>query len=154
MTKPTPKRLPPFAFEMLTNHPLALTLPAAAFGMLCRLIFHYIMTECKPIPPDGDNLRGIMRAHRSTWTEHKKDILSVFQDLAPKLEHANQSYQNRLANVRELGKRGNVTARLKAHGKKQARPNADSTLAITAPKRERPAPVTRPLTQSDSAWRE
>ena len=78
----------------------------------------------------------------------------VFNDLAPKLEHANQSYQNRLANVRELGKRGNVTARLKAHGKKQARPNADSTLAITAPKRERPAPVTRPLTRSDSAWRE
>ena len=154
MTKPTPKRLPAFAFEMLTNHPLALTLPAAAFGMLCRLVFHYIMTECRPIPPDGDNLRGIMRAHRSTWTEHKKDILSVFQDLAPKLEHANQSYQNRLANVRELGKRGNVTTRLKAHGKKQAQPNADSTLAITAPKRERPAPVTRPLTQSDSAWRE
>jgi uncharacterized protein YdaU (DUF1376 family) len=150
----TPKRLPAFAFEMLTNHPLALTLPAAAFGMLCRLIFHYIMTECRPIPPDGDNLRGIMRCHRSTWTEHKTDILAVFQDLAPKLEHANQSYQNRLANVRELGKRGNVTTRLKAHGKKQARPNADSALAIRAPKRERTAPITRPLTQSDSAWRE
>ena len=154
MTKPTPKRLPAFAFEMLTNHPLALTLPSAAFGRLCRLIFHYIMTECRPIPPDGDNLRGIMRAHRSTWTEHKTDILAVFQDLAPKLEHANQSYQNRLANVRELGKRGNVTTRLKAHGKKQARPNADSALAVTAPKRERTNPTPRPFTNPDSAWRE
>ena len=154
MTKPTPKRLPAFAFEMLTNHPLALTLPAAAFGMLCRLLFHFIMTQCKPLPKDSDDLRGIMRAHRPTWNHHKKEIMLVFNDLAPKLEHANQSYQNRLANVRELGKRGNVTTRLKAHGKKQARPNADSALAVTAPKRERTNPTPRPFTNPDSAWRE
>jgi uncharacterized protein YdaU (DUF1376 family) len=151
MTKPTPKRVPAFALEMLTSHPLALTLPSAAFGMLCRLVFHYIMTECRPIPPDGDNLRGIMRAHRSTWTEHKTDILAVFQELAPKLQNANQSYQNRLANVRELGKRGNVTARLKAHGKKQTQPNADAALAITAPKRERITPEPQQI-RSGNAW--
>jgi hypothetical protein len=109
------------------------------------------MTECRPIPPDGDNLRGIMRAHRSTWTEHKTEIMEVFKDLAPKLEHANQSYQNRLANVRELGKRGNVTARLKAHGKKQQRPNADAALAVTAPKRERTTTPTRQI-PSGNTW--
>ena len=151
MTKPTPKRLPAFAFEMLTNHPLALTLPAAAFGMLCRLLFHFIMTQCKPLPKDSDDLRGIMRAHRPTWNHHKKEIMLVFNDLAPKLEHANQSYQNRLANVRELGKRGNVTTRLKAHGKKQARPPADAALAVTAPKRERVTPEPQQI-QSGNAW--
>jgi len=150
----TPKRVPAFALEILAHHPLAMTLPAAGFGMLCRLVFHFILTECRPIPKLSDDLCGIMRAHRPTFNTHRADIMAVFQDLAPKLEHANQSYQNRLANVRELGKRGNVTARLKAHGKKQARPNADSTLAITAPKRDRAAPIMRPLTKSDSAWRE
>ena len=150
----TPKRLPAFAFEMLTNHPLALTLPAAAFGMLCRLIFHYIMTECRPIPKEGDNLRGIMRCHRSTWTEHKSDILAVFQDLAPQLQKADQIYKQRIQRVKDLGEKGNVSRRLRAITDKPARPNADSALAVTAPKRERTNPTPRPFTNSDSAWRE
>lgn len=146
-----PKRLPAFAFELLTTHPLALTLPAAAFGMLCRLLFHFIMTEARPLPKDSDDLRGIMRAHRPTWNHHKADIMAVFNDLAPKLEHANRSYQNRLANVRELGKRGNVTTRLKAHGKKQQQPNADNALAVTAPKRDRTTTPPRQI-PTGNAW--
>jgi len=131
-----------------------MTLPAAGFGMLCRLIFHFILTDCRPIPKDGDNLRGIMRAHRSTWTEHKKDILSVFQDLAPQLEAADKHYKQRREAVKAMGEKGRAVQRLRALSNKPPRPNADAALAITAPKRERPAPVTRPLTQSDSAWRE
>ena len=151
MTKPTPKRLPAFAFEMLTNHPLALTLPAAAFGMLCRLIFHYIMTECRPIPPDGDNLRGIMRCHRSTWTEHKTDILAVFQDLAPKLQEADRLYKQRIQRVKDLGEKGNVSRRLRAITNKPPRPNADAALAITAPKRNRVTPEPQQI-RSGNAW--
>ena len=151
MKKPTPKRLPAFAFEMLTNHPLALTLPAAAFGMLCRLIFHYIMTECRPIPPDGDNLRGIMRCHRSTWTEHKTDILAVFQDLAPKLQEADRLYKQRIQRVKDLGEKGNVSRRLRAITNKPPRPNADAALAITAPKRNRVTPEPQQI-RSGNAW--
>ena len=147
----TPKRLPAFAFEMLTNHPLALTLPAAAFGMLCRLIFHYIMTECRPIPKEGDNLRGIMRCHRSTWTEHKSDILAVFQDLAPQLQKADQIYKQRIQRVKDLGEKGNVSRRLRAITDKPARPNADSALAVTAPKRERTT-TNRPTTPRLDGW--
>ena len=154
MTKPTPKRVPAFALEILAHHPLAMTLPAAAFGMLCRLIFHYIMTECRPIPPDGDNLRGIMRCHRSTWTEHKTDILAVFQDLAPKLQEADRLYKQRRAAVTAAGETGRAVQRLRALSKKPTRPNADSALAVTAPKRERTNPTPRPFTNPNSAWRE
>ena len=151
MTKPTPKRLPAFAFEMLTNHPLALTLPAAAFGMLCRLIFHYIMTECRPIPPDGDNLRGIMRCHRSTWTEHKTDILAVFQDLAPKLQEADRLYKQRRAAVTAAGETGRAVQRLRALSNKPPRPNADAALAVTAPKRNHVTPEPQQI-RSGNAW--
>ena len=151
MKKPTPKRVPAFALEMLTAHPLALTLPSAAFGMLCRLVFHYILTECRPIPPDGDNLRGIMRAHRSTWTEHKTDIMSVFQELAPKLRAADEHHKQRRAAVAAIGEKGRVTQRLRALSNKPPRPNADSALAVTAPKRERVTPEPQQI-QSGNAW--
>jgi len=150
----TPKRIPPFALEILAHHPLAMTLPAAGFGMLCRLIFHFILTNCRPIPKTGDDLCGIMRAHRPTFNTHKKDIMEIFQELAPKLQEADRIYKQRIQRVKELGEKGNVSRRLRAITDKPTRPNADSALAITAPKRERTAPVTRPLTQSDSAWRE
>jgi len=151
MTKPEKRRIPPFALEILAHHPLAMTLPAAGFGMLCRLIFHFILTDCRPIPKDGDNLRGIMRCHRSTWTEHKKDILSVFQDLAPQLEAADKHYKQRRAAVAAIGEKGRVTQRLRALSNKPPRPPADAALAITAPKRERTT-AARPTAPRLDGW--
>jgi hypothetical protein len=150
--KQTPKRVPAFALEILTNHPLALTLPSAAFGMLCRLIFHFILTECRPIPPDGDNLRGIMRAHRSTWTEHKKDILAVFQDLAPQLEAAEKHYKQRRAAVTAMGEKGRAAQRLRALSNKPPRPITDSTITPSSPKRAPVTPTAEPI-RSGTAWR-
>jgi len=154
MTKTPQKRLPPFAIESLFTHPAALALPAAGFGMLCRLLFHFIMTDCRPIPRAGDELAGIMRAHRPTMRGHQKQILVIFDELAPEIIKARKIYEQRLQRVRELGENGRVSQRLRAITNKPTRPNADSALAITAPKRERTAPITRPLTRSDSAWRE
>jgi len=151
MTKPTPKRVPPFALEILAHHPLAMTLPAAGYGMLCRLIFHFILTDCRPIPKDGDNLRGIMRCHRSTWTEHKTDIMAVFQDLAPQLIAADRLHQQRRAAVTAAGEAGRAVQRLRALSNKPPRPNADSALAVTAPKRERVTPEPQQI-QSGNAW--
>ena len=154
MTKQPPRRIPPFALEILAHHPLAMTLPAAGFGMLCRLIFHFILTNCRPIPKTGDDLCGIMRAHRPTFNTHKKDIMEIFQELAPKLQEADRIYKQRIQRVKDLGEKGNVSRRLRAITDKPTRPNADSALAVTAPKRERTNPTRRPFTNPDSAWRE
>ena len=150
--KTLPKRLPAFAIDMLTQHPLALTLPAAGFGMLCRLIFHFIATQCRPIPKMSDDLCGIMRAHRPTFNTHRADIMAIFRELEPELIEAEQAYRRRLQRVKDLGEKGRVSQRLRAL--KEAPPQSKPTdpMQITAPKR---APIThapRPLPNPSDGW--
>ena len=150
--KPTPRRLPAFAIDMLTQHPLALTLPAAGFGMLCRLLFHFIATNCRPIPPEGDDLRGIMRAHRGTWTQHRESILAVFRDLEPQLIEAQRLYELRRAAITAAGEHGRAAQRLRAMGNRPPRSKPADPMQITAPKR---APIThapRPLPNPGDGW--
>jgi len=151
MTKPTPRRIPSFALEILAHHPLAMTLPAAGFGMLCRLVFHFILTNCRPIPKTGDDLCGIMRAHRPTFNTHRADIMAIFNDLAPQLEAADKHYKQRRAAVAAIGEKGRVTQRLRALSNKPPRPPADAALAITAPKRERTT-AARPTAPRLDGW--
>ena len=151
MKKPTPKRVPPFALEILAHHPLAMTLPAAGYGMLCRLIFHYILTDCRPLPKISDDLCGIMRAHRPTFNTHRADIMAIFNDLAPKLIAADRLHQQRRAAVTAAGEAGRAAQRLRALANKPARPPADAALAVTAPKRERVTPEPQQI-QSGNAW--
>ena len=150
--KPTPRRLPAFAIERLMMHPLALTLPAAAFGMLCRLIFHFIASECRPVPPEGENLRSIMRAHKSTWAIHRLDIMAVFRELEPELIEAEQAYRRRLQRVKDLGEKGRVSQRLRALKETPPRSKPTDPMQITAPKR---APITqapRPIPTASDGW--
>ena len=138
--KPTPRRLPAFAIDMLTQHPLALTLPAAGFGMLCRLVFHFIATQCRPIPKMSDDLCGIMRAHRPTFNTHKADIMAIFRELEPELIEAEQAYRRRLQRVKDLGEKGRVSQRLRALKETPPRSKPADPMQITAPKR---APITQ-----------
>ena len=143
--KTLPKRLPAFAIDMLTQHPLALTLPAAGFGMLCRLIFHFIATQCRPIPKMSDDLCGIMRAHRPTFNTHKADIMAIFRELEPELIEAEQAYRRRLQRVKDLGEKGRVSQRLRALKETPPRSKPANPMQISTPKR---APIThapRPL---------
>ena len=150
--KPLPKRLPAFAIDMLTQHPLALTLPAAGFGMLCRLLFHFISTNCRPIPPEGDDLRGIMRAHRGTWTQHRNAIMVVFRELEPQLIAAQTEYQRKRAQVLAMGEKGRTAQRLHTLAKRGARSKPADPMQITTPKR---APITqapRPIPTASDGW--
>jgi hypothetical protein len=151
--KPLPRRLPAFAIDLLTQHPIALTLPAAGFGMLCRLIFHFISTQCRPIPTGGDDLCGIMRAHRPTWNTHKKDILAIFRELEPQLIESQRQYMQRRAAVAAMGEKGRVAQRLRALHDRKPRSKSPDQLAPTAPKRAQitTAPPTFPPT--DGEWR-
>jgi len=150
--KPTPRRLPAFAIDMLTQHPLALTLPAAGFGMLCRLIFHFIATQCRPIPKMSDDLCGIMRAHRPTFNTHRADIMAIFRELEPELIEAEQAYRRRLQRVKDLGEKGRVSQRLRALKETPPRSKPADPMQISTPKR---APVThapRPIPTASDGW--
>jgi len=150
--KPTPRRLPAFAIDLLAHHPIALTLPAAGFGMLCRLVFHFISTQCRPIPKMSDDLCGIMRAHRPTFNTHKADIMAVFRELEPQLIEAQRLYELRRAAITAAGESGRATQRLRAMGKKLPRSKPADPMQITTPKR---APIThapRPITGPGDGW--
>jgi hypothetical protein len=64
------RKLYPMPIEGLIDHPDAIALPAAAYGMLARLCGHFWATECRPLPESQDELRSVVRAQgaaRSGW---------------------------------------------------------------------------------------
>ena len=150
--KPTPRRLPAFAIDLLAHHPLALTLPAAGFGMLCRLIFHFIATQCRPIPKMSDDLCGIMRAHRPTFNTHRADIMAVFRELEPELIEADRLYRQRRAAVLNAGEKGRTAQRLGALAKRGARSKPTDPMQITAPKRTPITQAPRPFPNPGDGW--
>jgi hypothetical protein len=79
------RRYPPFPAEYLFLHPAVIALPAAGYGILCRLLFHFWQTDCRPMPVADHELCGIGRAHRPTWRHHKDEVLSIFRELEPDL---------------------------------------------------------------------
>ena len=90
----------PMPVERLFYHPEALTLGPAPFGMLTRLLLHFWMTDCRPLPEADYNLRAIARAHPPTWRKHREAILRVFSDLAPDLARHYRARQSRRENLR------------------------------------------------------
>ena len=155
------RKLAPFPLHLLIDNPRALSLPAAGFGMLSRLLCHYWATDCKPLPSSNDELRCIMRAHFATFKAYRSELLSIFAELEPELERSFRTYQNRSNNVRELGQRGGTIMRLRALEKKASRaptselrpPSSPHKLRPPAPASELPSP--RSSSGSGSgAWHE
>ncbi len=106
--------VPPMPVEGLIDHPEAMTLPAAAFGMLTRIALHFWSTECRPLPIADHELRGICRAHAPTWRHWKVSILRVFEAIRPELESASRARENRRANLIRLSQRSASMRRLNA----------------------------------------
>ena len=80
------RHLYPMPIAVIADHPEALTLPAAGFGMLARLCLHFWATECRPLPKSECELRSIARVHSPAWNKHKAAILRVFEDWRPSAE--------------------------------------------------------------------
>jgi len=79
-------RLYPFPVESLIDHPDAIALPAAGFGILMRLFLHFWLTRCQPLPGADHELRGIGRVHLPTWCRWKAIVLKILEDIRPQLE--------------------------------------------------------------------
>ncbi len=63
--------------------PLYRSLPVAAIGMVARLVEHFWITECRPLPIDRDQLHSIARGHKATWARYREDILTVMGRWGP-----------------------------------------------------------------------
>jgi uncharacterized protein YdaU (DUF1376 family) len=117
------RNLYPMPIEGLIDQPLAIALPAAAYGMLCRLFHHFWATECRPLPKSQDELRSIARAHLPTWRRWNANILKVFEDIRPELERYYRWRESKASTIRMVGARGRAVReanrRLQAPAKNQ-----------------------------------
>ncbi len=99
------RKIYPIPVEGLIDNPEALTLPAAAYGMLWKIILHFWATECRALPVADHELRCISRGHAPTWSHWKSTILGVFETIRPDLEAAQQARENRVNNLIRLSQR-------------------------------------------------
>ena len=104
----------PMPVERLLCHPEALSMGPAPFGMLSRLLLHFWMTDCRPLPQADYNLRAIARAHPPTWRRHRVTIMRVLSDLTPDLARHHGARQSRRENLRIATDRSVASRRHKA----------------------------------------
>lgn len=80
------RKLYPVPLQDVWDHPDFERMPAAATGMLYRLIQYYWRGACHSIPASENELRMVCRAHFATWKEWQPVILKVFSDVRPSLD--------------------------------------------------------------------
>lgn len=107
--------------EGMFLHPEFIKLPAAGVGSLVRLVMHYWMTDCAPIPIAHSELFAVCRPSPRVWNTHKTIILKIFKDIEPSL----RDYFERRAGLRDnlirLANYGHAKQRSEAAVKKQQR---------------------------------
>lgn len=130
----TNRKIPPFPIDLLVLNPIVLTFPAAAFGILARVVIHYWLTDCRPLPTQPDEFNSIGRAQRPTMKQWKPQIMAVFNEIQPELDKRFRAYQNRRANVLRLAETGRTVYKLKALAKRYA-DQPPETLTPPTPKR-------------------
>jgi len=100
------RRLYPMPTEGLIDHPLAMTLPAAAFGMLTRLLLHFHVSGCRPLPAADHELMHIARAHAPTWRRWKANVLKVFHDIESELSAYHRQREGARQGLKIAARRG------------------------------------------------
>lgn len=103
------RRIPPMPVEALLDDPRALALPPAAYGMLCRLVHHFWLTDCRSLPAGVNDLQAIARAHISTWARHRDEIRVILRDLLPAMERDAARRKTAAGRLRDWSARGNAT---------------------------------------------
>jgi hypothetical protein len=92
--------------EPFIDHPVMMTLPCAAYGIMMRLAHHFWASECAPLPVTDSELRSIARAHPPTWRKYGKKTMEIWAEIEPALV---KYYQHRLLRreiLREAGAKG------------------------------------------------
>ena len=58
-----------------------------------RIVSHYWLTECHPLPTTDHQLLVLARAHKPTWYQERDTIKAILADLCPQFERA---YERRI----------------------------------------------------------
>lgn len=128
------RKVAPIPIEIVTDCAGASLLPAAAFGSLMRLVVHFWQSDCRPLPQSGDRLFVLASAHRPTWSHHKVEIMRIFNECAPALEHAFRSRAHKMEALAILRARGHAVKRKRRLEKAIAA--ASTGEPVPAPRRE------------------
>ena len=134
----------PLPLDEIATNPVLMALSAAPYGMALRLIIHYSLTDCRPLPASRAELAHIARAHRVQWAAHGNDITRVLSAVLPQVEAYKRKRDGNRAGLIEASHRSNSTQRLKAMRDKLPS-HAAAAGAVITPKRDaiqsnRPAP--------------
>lgn len=140
------RRLYPMPVECLIDHPHAVTLPSAAYGMLVRLCHHFWTSDCRPLPVGESERRHIARAHAPTWRTWESHITTILDDVLPELEAYFNWRENNRAHLVRIGATGNGVVKLRAINR-AARERGQGPSTLTIPRKltkNAPAPVVPP----------
>ncbi len=134
------RRLYPMPITGLLDSPEAMTLPAAAFGMLVRLSLHFYASECRPLSKSDDELRAIARAHRPTWVRWKSSIMRVFEAIKPELDSYHRLRESKATTLSRLGQKTSSKRKVQALATCTARPSSmsEADLVIWPQRESRP----------------
>lgn len=155
------RRLFPVPVEPILDHPEALTLPAAAYGALWRIVLAFWASECRPLPRAEFELRSVARSHPPSWRRWRGPILRVFEDIRPELEREYRRRENAARGLKIAAHRGGEAnaVRLRRRALEQSSPTTPTIIAAvpmrapTPPTAGRPAAPERPKPFSPSLRR-
>src|SRR5208337_3141001 len=111
--------VPPMPIADLWFDPRLMALPSAGYGIVRRLLDHFWMTECRPLPISVVDLRAVARANPPTWRAHEATILAILHDFCPELEHQYHVRVKRRSLLAHLAAKGHET---RAQARKLAKP--------------------------------
>jgi len=138
--------------HLVHEHPGALALNSAAFGMLMRLVSHYWLTEGRPLPVTDHGLHVIARAHKPTWYEHRDTIKTILSELIPQFERAREAREAQFEGLARLRDRSASTRRLATVTRKAHAAPDSSPVVVPKRKQANRAPVIKPA--DDSGWQD
>ena len=143
--------------EFLHDDPRVIGLSAAAYGMLTRLLHHFWLTDCSPLPKDQQTLFVLSRAHKATWAQYRDDIRAILADAVPILMSAHERREHRLNNLKAMGVKGGSIIHLRSLQKKARAHVDDSQLLASRPtehtrRREGEAKARNVPVKSDSGF--
>lgn len=110
-----PRRsIDPFPLEAVYDSPLFLILPAAARGMAMNLIWHFWVTDCRPLPAHDAQRFSISQGHSSTWGSHRQEIRAALDAILPELIRRRARRHDKLNKLKRLSQKSAAMARRRA----------------------------------------
>src|SRR5208283_5241445 len=152
MAKPYGKSrrmLYPIPLVDVFDDPRVIALPPAGLGMLIRLLWHFWLTGCQPLPEADGLLFVLAQAQRPTWKAYKDTILAVCRDYTPRLAHAFEERSRKRIHMKLLSDRGAAKRSLQAEHARQ-----DKVSRVGLPMSPRQIGQPSPTNQAGSAFRD